>query len=49
MLISHIEEGDEVIVIEPSFDSYAPVVAQCGGVVRYIPLRLVNLHPITIA
>ncbi|XP_055310122.1 kynurenine aminotransferase-like [Sitodiplosis mosellana] len=37
---SHIEEGDECIVIEPSFDSYAPVVKMCGGVVRYIPLRL---------
>lgn len=46
LLCSHIEEGDEVIVIEPSFDSYAPVVKMCGGVVRYIPLRLVNCHQI---
>lgn len=46
LLRSHIEEGDEVIIIEPSFDSYAPVVKSCGGVVRYIPLRLVNCHKI---
>ncbi|XP_055310075.1 kynurenine aminotransferase-like [Sitodiplosis mosellana] len=39
---SHIEDGDECIVIEPSFDSYAPVVKMCGGVVRYIPLRMKN-------
>lgn len=44
LLRSHIDEGDEVIVIEPSFDSYEPVIKICGGIVRYIPLRLVAIN-----
>lgn len=40
--VSFIDKGDEVIVIEPAFDSYEPVVKLCGGIVRHIPLRLVN-------
>lgn len=39
---SNIEQGDEVILIEPSFDSYEPLVKSSGGVPRFIPLRLVN-------
>ena len=30
--------GDEVILIEPFFDSYSETVRTCGGVARFIPL-----------
>jgi len=32
--------GDEVILIEPYFDSYSETVRTCGGVARFIPLKL---------
>ena len=31
--------GDEVLVFEPAFDSYVPVIELCGGIPRYIQLR----------
>lgn len=35
-----LNEGDEVIVIEPSYDSYEPCITFAGG--KYIPCKLVN-------
>jgi methionine aminotransferase len=31
--------GDEVILFDPAYDSYEPVVALCGGVCRRLPLN----------
>ena len=34
-----INKGDEAIIIEPAYDSYAPVVMMSGGVPKFIPLQ----------
>lgn len=33
-----VHPGDEVILFEPAYDSYAPAVRLAGGMVRYVPL-----------
>ncbi|MGY6741443.1 MAG: methionine aminotransferase [Cecembia sp.] len=35
-----IEPGDEAIILEPAYDSYAPAVRLNGGVPVYVPLNL---------
>ena len=37
-----VRPGDEVLVFEPAFDSYVPVIELCGGVPTYIQLRFPN-------
>lgn len=38
-IMAFIKQGDEVILIEPAYDSYAPSIEICGGIV--VPYRLV--------
>jgi N-succinyldiaminopimelate aminotransferase len=42
-LMALVEPGDEVVVIEPYYDSYAASVALAGGVRRTVPLRFPDL------
>lgn len=42
-LLGLLEPGDEVVVLEPSYDSYSAVIALAGGVKRTVPLRLPDL------
>ncbi len=37
-----IHEGDEVIVLEPSYDSYVPAIQLAGGIPVHIPLQPPN-------
>ncbi|WP_040703775.1 pyridoxal phosphate-dependent aminotransferase [Nocardiopsis salina] len=38
-LLSLVEPGDEVLVFEPMYDSYAAVISLAGGVRKPVPLR----------
>ena len=38
-ILAIVEEGDEVIIITPAYDAYAPLVRRAGGVVREVALN----------
>lgn len=38
-ILSFVRPGDEVIVIEPAYDSYVPVILAAGGIPRFIQLQ----------
>lgn len=38
----HINHGDEVIIVEPFYDGYVPMVLAAGGVLRFISLKPSN-------
>ncbi len=40
VITAMIHPGDEAIIIEPAYDSYAPAVELCGGTVRYSSLQV---------
>jgi methionine aminotransferase len=37
-ILALVHPGDEVVLLEPAYDSYEPIVDLCGGVVRRVPL-----------
>ena len=39
-IISTVQPGDEVIVLDPAYDSYEPAVTLAGGKVRHVPLQI---------
>lgn len=39
VIASMVRDEDEVIVFEPAYDSYAPAVELCGGIVKYARLQ----------
>ncbi len=43
-LFSVVQDGDEVVILEPSYDSYAPVVRAAGGVPRFVQLQPPDWH-----
>jgi methionine transaminase len=40
VITAMIHPGEEVIIIEPAYDSYAPAVELCEGIVRYSSLQI---------
>ncbi|OXA51497.1 kynurenine--oxoglutarate transaminase 3 [Folsomia candida] len=42
-IMSHVGRGDEVIIVEPFFDCYEPLVKLAGGTPRFISLKPVNV------
>lgn len=41
-VLATVTTGDEVIVIEPSYDCYGPAIALAGGIPRYFPMTPPN-------
>ncbi len=38
-IMALVEPGEEVVLFEPAYDSYAPCVTMAGGTPRFVPLR----------
>lgn len=44
-ILAFVDDGDEVVTFEPSYDAYAALVARAGGVHRTVPLRFPDWRP----
>ncbi|TIH26076.1 aminotransferase class I/II-fold pyridoxal phosphate-dependent enzyme [Subtercola vilae] len=44
-ILSLVEEGDEVVTLEPFYDAYGGLIALAGGNHRTVPLRLPHFQP----
>ena len=44
-MLAVVQPGDEVILLDPCFDSYAPNVALCGGRAVHVPLTPGSFRP----
>ncbi len=44
-LLAFVDDGDEVVTFEPSYDAYGAVIARAGGIHRAVPLRFPDWRP----
>lgn len=39
VILGHLDKGDEIIIVEPYFNNYLPMVYQAGGIPRFVTLK----------
>ncbi|MEZ5084370.1 MAG: methionine aminotransferase [Bacteroidales bacterium] len=44
VIASIIQDEDEVIVFEPAYDAYVPLIKMHGGIVKFVELKLPDYH-----
>ncbi|WP_400999417.1 aminotransferase class I/II-fold pyridoxal phosphate-dependent enzyme [Agromyces sp. GXQ0307] len=44
-LLAFVDDGDEVVTFEPSYDAYGAGIARAGGIHRTVPLRFPDWRP----